>query len=221
MEQEVKESKAKPSLLGMVWSPGEQFDRIRQNPKIWVPLILISILYAVGMFLMAMSMDASYLGLDGMSEAEAEMVMMFSRVGVAIAGIFTPVVVALISSGIYMIFIKIAGSDATFKQIFSMNVYILVIGGIGLIINMALRAAIGGNPEIYITSLAGLMNSEKPGILNSFELFSIWQTAITAIGLHRVGGLSKGWAWGIAIAFFIIGILFAVISNTLTGMTGV
>ncbi|MDM5227498.1 Yip1 family protein [Cytobacillus sp. NJ13] len=221
MEQEVKTSKGKPSLLGMVWSPGEQFDRIRQNPKIWVPLILVSILYAAGMFFMAVSMDASYLGLEGMSEAEAEMVMMFSRVGVAITGIFTPVLVALISGGIYMIFIKIAGSDATFKQIFSMNIYILVIGGIGLLVNMALRAAIGGNPEIFITSLAGLMNSEKPGVLGSIELFSIWQSVITAIGLHRVGGLSKGWAWGIAIAFFIIGIVFTLISNTLSGMTGV
>lgn len=221
MEQEVKTSSAKPSMLGMIWSPGEQFDRIRQNPKIWVPLILVSILYAAGMFLMAVSMDASYLGLEGMSEAEAEMVMMFSRVGVAITGIFTPVVVALISGGIYMIFIKIAGSDATFKQIFSMNIYILVIGGIGLLVNMALRAAIGGNPEIFITSLAGLMNSEKPGVLGSIELFSIWQSVVTAIGLHRVGGLSIGWAWGIAIAFFIIGIVFTLISNTLSGMTGV
>ncbi|MBG9543773.1 permease [Cytobacillus firmus] len=221
MEQEVKTSSAKPSLLGMIWSPGEQFDRIRQNPRIWVPLILVSIIYSIGMFLMAMSMDASYLGLEGMSDAEAEMVMMFARGGVAITGIFTPVFVALISSAIYMIFTKIAGSEATFKQLFSMNVHIIVIGGFGLIVNMALRAAIGGNPEIFITSLAGLMNSEKPGVLGSIELFSIWQSVITALGLQRVAGLSKGWAWGIAIAFFIIGILFALLSNTVSGMTGV
>lgn len=43
------------------------------------------------------------------------MVMMFARGGVAITGIFTPVFVALVSSAIYMIFTKIAGSDATFS----------------------------------------------------------------------------------------------------------
>ncbi|WP_226086788.1 Yip1 family protein [Mesobacillus sp. S13] len=221
MEQEMKSKIEKPSLIGMFWSPGEQFDRIRKNPKIWVPLILVSVLYVIGMYLMTLSMDASYLGLDGMSEEEAAMVLAFSKITVAITGILTPVFVVLISSAIYMIFTKIAGSDVTFKQLFSMNTHIMIIGAAGLLLNMLLRAAIGGNPEIFITSLAGLMNSDKPGVLGSIEVFSIWQSILTAIGLHRVAGLSKGWAWGIAIAFFLIGIGFAIIGAMFSNTMGV
>ncbi|NKE07047.1 Yip1 family protein [Mesobacillus selenatarsenatis] len=219
MEQEMKSKIEKPSLIGMFWSPGEQFDRIRKNPKIWVPLILVSVLYVIGM--MTLSMDASYLGLDGMSEEEAAMVLAFSKITVAITGILTPVFVVLISSAIYMIFTKIAGSDVTFKQLFSMNTHIMIIGAAGLLLNMLLRAVIGGNPEIFITSLAGLMNSDKPGVLGAIEVFSIWQSILTAIGLQRVAGLSKGWAWGIAIAFFLIGIGFAIIGAMFSNTMGV
>lgn len=221
MEQEVKSKKEKPRLIGMFWSPGEQFDRMRQNPRIWVPLTLVSILFAIGMYLMTFSLDPSYLGLEGMSDEELEMVMAFSKISMTVTGILTPLLVALVSSAIYLIFTKIAGSGVKFKQLYSMNIHIMVIGAAGLLINMALRAVIGGNPDVMITSLAGLMNSDKPGVLGSFELFSIWQTIVTAIGLHRLAGLSKGWAWGIAIVFFIIGIAFAYIGTLFSGMTGV
>ncbi|MBT2680654.1 YIP1 family protein [Bacillus sp. ISL-35] len=221
MEQEVKSTLEKPRLIKMFWSPGEQFDRIRQNPRIWVPLIIVSIVYSIGMYLMTLSMDASYLGLEEMSEEEIAMVMAFSKVSVAVTGILTPVFVVLISSAIYLIFTKIAGSDVKFKQLFSMNTHIMIIGAVGLVLNMALRAAIGGNPEVFITSLAGLVNSEKAGVLGSIEVFSIWQTVLTAIGLHRVAGLSKGWAWGIAIVFFLIGIGFAILGAMFSNVMGV
>lgn len=221
MEQEVKSKLEKPRLFKMFWSPGEQFDRIRQNPRIWVPLIVVSIVYAIGMYLMTLSMDASYLGLEEMSEEEIAMVMAFSKVSVAVTGILTPVFVVLISSAIYLIFTKIAGSDVKFKQLFSMNTHIMIIGAVGLVLNMTLRAAIGGNPEVFITSLAGLVNSEKAGVLGSIEVFSIWQTVLTAMGLHRVAGLSKGWAWGIAIVFFLIGIGFAILGAMFSNVMGV
>lgn len=221
MEQETNMKAEKPSLIGMFWSPGEQFDRMRHNPRIWIPLILVSVIYGIGMYLMTLSLDPAYLGLEDMGEAELEMVMAFSKISMVVTGLLTPVFIALISSAIYLIFTKIAGSGTKFKQLFSMNIHIIIISGVGLVINMALRAAIGGNPDVMITSLAGLVNSEKPGVLGSIELFSIWQTILTAIGLHRLAGLSKGWAWGIAIVFFLIGIGFALLGSMFSGMTGV
>jgi hypothetical protein len=215
-----KEVKSKPSLFGMFWSPGEQFDRMRQNPTIWIPLILISVVYAIGMYLMSQSMDASYLGFEGMSEEEIEIALAFSKIFVVITGILTPAFVALISSAIYMIFTKIAGSGVSFKQLFSMNTHIMIIGAAGLVINMALRLVIGGNPDVMPTSLAALMNSDTPGVMGSFELFSIWQVIVTAIGLHRLAGLSKGWAWGISIGFFLLGLVYAYIGTLFSTMTG-
>ena len=37
----------KPSLLGTIWSPGEQFERIRERPKVWGPLAIIALLFTI------------------------------------------------------------------------------------------------------------------------------------------------------------------------------
>jgi hypothetical protein len=207
----------KPSLLGMFTSPGEQFERMKQTPKIWLPLLIVSILYAVGMTLLALSMDASILIDQGIPEDQVDLVLGITKVTVAITGILTPIIGILISSAIHLIITKIASSPATFKQLFSMNTYIMVIGAAGVILNTAIRYAIGGNPEIYVTSLAGLLNQDKAGVLGSFEVFAIWTMILTAIGLHKTAQLSKGLAWTIAIVFFLIGIGFALIGSLLQG----
>lgn len=216
-QTEIITKEQKPSLLGMFTSPGEQFERIKQSPKIWVPLLIVSILYTIGMTLMALSMDASTLIEQGVPEDQVDLALGFTKVTVAITGILTPIIGVLISSTIHLIITKIASSPVTFKQLFSMNTYIMVIGGAGVILNTAIRYAIGGNPEIYVTSLAGLLNQEKAGILGSFEVFAIWTMIVTAIGLHKTAQLSKGLAWTITIVFFLIGIGFALIGSLLQG----
>jgi hypothetical protein len=104
----------KPSLLGMFTSPGEQFERIKQSPKIWVPLLIVSILYTIGMTLMALSMDASTLIEQGVPEDQVDLALGFTKVTVAITGILTPIIGVLISSTIHLIITKIASSPVTF-----------------------------------------------------------------------------------------------------------
>ena len=218
-QTEIVTKEKKPSLLGMFTSPGEQFERIKQVPKIWVPLLIVSLLYVVGMTLMALSMDAStLLGGEEFPEDQAELILGIAKVTIVITGIITPIIAVLISSAIHLIITKIASSPATFKQLFSMNTHIMIIGAVGLLLNAVIRYAIGGNPEISVTSLAGLLNQDKAGILSSFEVFSIWATIVTAIGLHKTAQLSKGLAWTIAIVFFLIGIGFTLIGSLFQGM---
>ena len=217
LEKEMNVKKENPSLIGMFTSPGLQFERIKGNPKIWGPLILISIIYALGMTLMALSMDVETLIDSGLPEDQAEMILAITKVTIAITGIIAPIITILISSVIQLIIAKIGSTTATFKQLFSMNTYIMIIGAIGLIINMAVRFGIGGNPEIYITSLAGLLNLEKAGALGSIEIFGIWGVILTALGLHKTAGFSKGLAWTIAIVFFLIGIGFGLIGTLFQG----
>jgi Yip1 domain len=216
-QTEIITKELKPSLLGMFTSPGEQFERIKQNPKIWLPLFIVSILYAIGMALMALSMDASTLIEQGIPEDQVDLVLGVTKVTIAITGILTPIIAVLISSAIHLIITKIASSPVTFKQLFSMNTYIAVIGAAGLILNTGIRYAIGGNSEIYVTSLAGLLNQDKVGVLGSIEVFAIWTMFITAIGLYKTAQLSKGLAWTIAIVFFLIGIGFTLIGSLLQG----
>ncbi|MFZ7944222.1 MULTISPECIES: Yip1 family protein [Bacillaceae] len=217
LEKDMIVKKENPSLLGMFTSPGQQFERIKQNPKIWVPLIIITLIYTVGTTLMALSMDVETLIGQGIPEDQVNLILGFTKIMMAVMGLFIPIFGVLISSVIQLIIAKIANAAVTFKQLFSMNTYIMIIGAIGVLLNMAIRFGIGGNPEIYITSLAGLLDSEKAGVLGSIEVFGIWGVILTALGLHKTAGFSKGLAWTIAIVFFLIQIGFGLIGTLFQG----
>ncbi|AIM17469.1 permease [Bacillus sp. X1(2014)] len=218
MEVQTELKKENPSLIGMFTSPGEQFERIKGNPKIWVPLLIVSILYGIGSTLMGLSMDVGTLIDQGVPEDQAEFLIGFTKISTAITGIFIPIIGVLISSAIYLLVAKIAGVSVTFKQLFSMNTFIMVISGLGLVLNMAIIYLINGNPEIFITSLAGVFNQEKTGLLSSIEIFGIWSTILTAIGLHKTANFSKGLAWTIAIIFFLISLGFGQIGSMFNGI---
>ena len=217
LQKEVNSLNQNPKLLGMFTSPGVQFERIKQSPKIWVPLIIISILYVIGMTFMALSLDAATLIEQGVPKDQVDLVLTITKVTVAITGIVTPIFGVLISSAIQLAIARIANSTVSFKQLFSMNTFIMIIGAAGLILNMGIRYAIGGNPEIYITSFAGILNQDKAGVLGSIEVFGIWSVILSAIGLHKTAQFSKGLAWTIAIIFFLISIGFGLIGTLLQG----
>jgi len=217
LEKAMNVKKKSPSLVGMFTSPSLQFERIKEKPKIWVPLIIISILYTVGTTLMALSMDVETLIGTEVPEDQVDLILGFTKVMLAVMGLFIPIFGVLISSVIQLIISKIANAAVTFKQLFSMNTFIMIIGAIGLLLNMAIRFGIGGNPDIYITSLAGLLNSEKAGVVGSIEVFGIWGVILTALGLHKTAQFSKGLAWTIAIAIFVLQIGFGLIGTLFQG----
>ena len=217
MENEVVEKQKNPKVFSMFWSPGEQLNRIRQNPKIWIPLLIVTILYIAGSTITAFNMKIEDFMLPEMGQQEAEMVAAIGKTTAAISGFIAPIMTILISSAIYLAIIKIAKKDTTFKQLFSMNTYIMVIGAVGLILNSLIVAVIDGKAGMFVTSLAGLLNSDS-ALLGTFELFSIWQLILTAMGLHRVGQLSKTVSVIIVIIFFLIDLGFAAIGSFFSGL---
>lgn len=220
MEKQVLDKNLKPSLFGMFWSPREQFEKIRQNPRIWIPLMMVTILYIVAYTVLAMSLKAEDLMLPGMTLAEAEMVVAISKATTVVSGFFVPVFTILISSVIYLIIVKIAKKDTTFKQLFSMNTHIMIIGAVGILLNYLIIVMIGGSSaEAVLTSLAGLFNS-KSTVLEMFELFSIWQFILTAIGLYKVGQLSKTASVIIVIIFFLFSLSMAILGSVFSGLAG-
>ena len=210
----------KPSVVGMIWSPIEQFDRIRERPRIWGPMAIIIGLFIIGMIISVLSVDT---GLDGIPEEEMAMVAGIAAVGSVIAGVFIPVIGTFFSSFIYWIIAKMARSEVSFKQLFSMCTYIMVISALSVIVNGIGTAILGGNGETVFTSLGSIIPVEGAisGLLGSIELFSIWGVILSAFGLNRVANFPKGLAWTISIAFFAIGVVITMIGASFAGMVGV
>ncbi|MFJ7638066.1 Yip1 family protein [Peribacillus sp. NPDC097206] len=208
-----------PSLFGMITSPVEQFERIKSKPKIWVPMLLITLLFLIGTYFLSLSLDINELIGEEVPSGQVEIVKMVTLVTMVITGVLSPVISVLISSAVLLAVAKIANSEVSFKQIFSMKTFIYLITAIGLFLNGLIRLLIGGNPEVYVTSLAGLLNSDSK-ILGVFEVFTIWATVLMAIGLNKVANLSKGVAVTIAIIFFLFQIGMAFIGSLFSGISG-
>lgn len=199
----------KPSLFGMFLEPKKQFERLKDNPIILVPFIIIAVLTTIGMFVMMSQIDfiAQDPELANMGEDELMFVTIFTQVIFVITGILAPAVSILVSSFVYFIVAKIAKSEVSFKQLFSMNTFIYIISILGIFVNaLAFFAVDNPNPDVYLTSLNSIVEADGAlGVLfTSIEIFSIWNIILTAIGLQIVAKFSKGLSWGLVIGIFVI-----------------
>ncbi|MGM0873455.1 MAG: Yip1 family protein [Bacillota bacterium] len=220
MEQETTQTK-KPSLFGMIFSPGEQFERIREKPVIWLPLILLSILAMIVAIFVTMNVDYAAISGMEMSAEEEEMAKIFAVVIGALGGLFGTPISYLIFGGILFGIAKIAKSSVTFKQMFSLMIFISFISMIGQIINQVIIVAIDGDPYIMLTSLNSFIGADGAlgAVLGVIEVFSIWYYILLAIGLVKVATLSKPVAYIITIVFFSISLIIAAISGAFEGLT--
>lgn len=220
MENEEIRINSTPYLHKMFGNPSKQFELITQNPRIWLPLSIITFIYIIATTIKALSIRLEDLLLPGMTIEEGEIVLATAKAFIAISGFFTPVFSILFSSFVLFLIIKVFKKSTTFKQLFSMNTYIAIIGAIGLLVNNLLSFVIDGNNSGYITtSLAGMFNIQS-SILGSIELFSIWEYILTAIGLQKIGKLSKSVSITIVIVFFLLRIGFAWIETILSKILG-
>lgn len=199
----------KPSLFGMFLEPRKQFERLKDNPIILVPFIIIAVLTTIGMFVMMSQIDfiAQDPELANMGEDELMFVTIFTQVIFVITGILAPAVSILVSSFVYFIVAKIAKSEVSFKQLFSMNTFIYIISILGIFVNaLAFFAVDNPNPDVYLTSLNSIVEADGAlGVLfTSIEIFSIWNIILTAIGLQIVARFSKGLSWGLVIGIFVL-----------------
>ncbi|MBO1002829.1 Yip1 family protein [Pseudogracilibacillus auburnensis] len=221
MEQTVKE---KPSIFGMIMSPGEQFNRIRENPKIFVALLIVTALSIIGSILMVTGFDPTTdPNLAGMSEDELMFVTMGAQIVLILTGLLSPVITVLVLSVIHIIVAKMTQSTVSFKQLFSMNSYIYMISALSFLLNGLVTLFVGGNNEIYFTSLNSIIGAEGAfgAFLNYIEIFTIWKIIITALGLQIVARFSKTLSWSIVIAIFVIMVIFSMVTSGLSSMVGV
>ncbi|KUP07572.1 hypothetical protein Q75_04895 [Bacillus coahuilensis p1.1.43] len=207
----------KPSLFGLWISPGENLKRIKERPVIWIPLILSMVVMAISVYLVSIN-PYIYESMGDVS-FDAEGMQVFAIGGAVFAGVLVAPIGILITTAVTLLFVKLFASDATFKQLFSMSIFIGFLGFTGAAFNSLISYFLGTNPEVYITSLNSLVEAEGVvgAILGSIEVFSIWTTILTAMGLQIIAELTKGKAWTIALIFYAFAVAMAVIGAMLGG----
>ena len=197
----------KPSLLGMVTSPGEQFERMKTSNAVWGAFwLLVLIAGLVGGFaayVYSLTPEAIKLNKELGVTVSAAMTygMGFGVIAISMAFVF------LLSAVVYKLLMVFISNDTSYKKLLAITVYSSVISLLGLLINTILAYILGGTGQEMYTGLEPIFASSSgvvKGIVSKFEVFTIWGYAVTWLGLQITAGLTKKQATIITIVFFVL-----------------
>ncbi|HFU4563388.1 MULTISPECIES: Yip1 family protein [Bacillus] len=197
----------KPSLLGMIISPSEQFERMKTSNAVWGAFwLLVLIAGLVGGFaayVYSLTPEAIKLNKELGVTVSAAMTygMGFGIIAISMAFVF------LLSAVVYKVLMVFISNDTSFKKLLAITVYSSVISLLGLLINTILAYILGGSGQEMYTGLEPIFASSSgvvKGIVSKFEVFTIWGYAVTWLGLQITAGLTKKQATIITIVFFVL-----------------
>ncbi|MED3357578.1 Yip1 family protein [Bacillus thuringiensis] len=202
----------KPSLFGMITSPGLQFERMKTSKKVWGVFFLVALLQGMLGGLSAYVIHTSPEMLK-MKKELGELAGQGSLTSEIISGIGSNFASAMVGTlfiaAIYKIFMMFFGNDTPYKTLLNIVVYTNIVLIIGGLINTILSLIFGSGVTQY-TSL-GLVFTEGTfayGIGNTIEVFYVWNLVLIWLGLHITAGLSKVKASIPIIILFIIKAFF-------------
>ncbi|GAB6676534.1 YknW family membrane protein [Bacillus cereus] len=215
MEANLNTQKAggeKPSLFGMITSPGLQFERMKTSEKVWGMFFLMALLQGL------LNAFTTYV-----TNTSPEMVKVKKELGEfagqssltsdVISGIVSGTIGGMLATfvvaAIYKVFMMFYGNDTSYKKLVTIIVYTNIVVIIGGFINGVIVFILGVAPTAY-TSLGPLFEegSVAYGIGSSIEVFYLWNIVLIWLGLQITAGVSKVKAAIPIIVLFIIKALF-------------
>ncbi|MDM5236838.1 hypothetical protein COE30_16815 [Bacillus cereus] len=202
----------KPSLFGMITSPGLQFERMKTSEKVWGMFFLVALLqglvgglttYVVNTSPEMIKMQKELGEFAGKSSITSEVIY-----GIG-SGFVGSVIGALFVAAIYKVFMMFFGNDTSYKKLLMIVVYANIALVIGGLINGVIALILDGGATQY-TSLGPLFDqgSVAYGIGNTIEVFYLWNLVLIWLGLQVTAGLSKVKAAIPIIVLFIIKAVF-------------
>ncbi|HDR4725538.1 YIP1 family protein [Bacillus cereus group sp. Sample62] len=197
----------KPSLLGMITSPGEQFERMKTSNAVWgafwILVLLGGLIGGFTAYVYSLTPEAIKLNKElGVTVSAGMTYGMGFGVGALSMGISF-----LLGAVVYKVLMMFMSNDTSYKKLLAITVYSSIITLLGLLINTILAYILGGSGQEMYTGLGPVFASSSgvvKGIVNKFEVFTIWGYVVTWIGLQITAGLTKKQATIITIVFFVL-----------------
>ncbi|PFM63877.1 hypothetical protein COJ48_12980 [Bacillus cereus] len=206
----------KPSLFGMITSPGLQFERMKTSNAVWgafwILVLLAGIVGGLAAYVGSLTPEAIKLNKDlGFDVPPAVTFGMGFGIGALVMGIGS-----FISAAVYKVLMMLMSNDTSYKKLLTISVYSSIISLLGLLINTVLALVLGGSGQEMYTGLGPIFASSSgvvKGIANNIEVFTIWGFVITWLGLQITAGLSKKKATILMVIFFILTIGFGALKG--------
>ena len=204
-------------LLKVLWEPGAVFERVKEKPAFWWPFIGLCVVQVVIAVLQLPFTKALMQARMATAPAGAPDPSKFAFIGV----IFVPIGVgiALLIVGLVLwVLTSIFAGEAKFGTIMSVAAYsavpsvvllglatmgVLMMKGVGSVSSPADMQPSVGSLYMLFPDAHGFFG----GILRGLNVFAIWGSIITAIGITTTHRTSKGTGYAIAFTALAIGLI--------------
>jgi hypothetical protein len=219
------EASVMDDIIEIFYAPSRVFARRRDNPKFWAAFFILSILFAIGIWVMMRNyadvldaqirrqMAATMEKNPQMTAEQAETGRRMGQTIAPIAGIFMGVISTLILGfGVWLVG-KLFDSKANITH----GLMIATFASFPKIVDLVIAAV-----QALVMGTAGVTNMMAAGpslarfapagtsttilaLLSRFSIGTIWATILIGIGLHIVGRMSKGRAYTAAVVIWLLG----------------
>jgi tetrahydromethanopterin S-methyltransferase subunit G len=226
----VAEASVMDDIIEIFYAPSKVFARRRDNPKFWAAFFILSILFALGIWVMMRNyadvLDAQMTRQMSAQMAKnpqftPEMAERSRHIGQAVAPIFG-ILFGIVSTLVLGLVVWLVGKmfDSTadlrhgmmiatlssFPKLIDLIIaaVIALVAGTGGITNMMAAGPSLARFAPASTSVAVL------GVLSRFSIGTIWATILIGIGLHVAGRTTKAKGYSAAVVIWVLATLFAV-----------
>lgn len=215
--QQTQTRGGKPSLLGMLVSPRQQFKYIEVFAPILLPLLIISFVSAVCAFLIAIN-SPDHTAIQEVAKAlntAPERVQIVTGVVASFSSFITLIFNFVITTILLKILLAFFYKSINFKTILSLNIHIGIISVLFTIFNLVFNLAVPHTEFISYTNLS-LLSSKGTllySILKTFDIAPLWTILLTAIGLYDLAKLSKKQAGTFAVIVLLLNFVMNYFTN--------
>jgi hypothetical protein len=189
-----------PRVIGVIFSPRETFAAVVARPT-WLGAMFVAVVISgAGQFALLSTDIGKDLALDQqvsaveafgitMSDeayAQMERGMDNARYTGPIATLlFTPLIIAISSGILHVMFGLVGGGNGTYKQVYAVSAHSAIVSALQIVfttaVTLAAGRAAGANLAVFTPTLEDTTFVYK--FLSYIDLFYVWSTFVTAIGL--------------------------------------
>lgn len=232
------------TLSGIFFEPGRTFEALRARPRFLVAALIAALAFMAFYWLYMsrvgyeniinaeMEVAAQTREMSEEDKARGRNVQMMSFVKATRYGAPLVVVVIIFAAGgaIYLLGALAMGKKISFRQALAVWTYSSLPPALLMMLTNLLLLFIkppSGDGEIArgLNGLAranlGILTDPEASpilttALSSFDLFSIYGLFLAALGLRKVARMSSGMAWTVALAPWLLGVLFRLLMSVFT-----
>ena len=205
-------------LFKVLYEPGAVFERLRDRPRILVPMAAIVVMALILGFLAKPYVEAALSAVMAQRSQGAPSPMnvgTMATIQIATSVVFMPVVI-LIGAGILWVTVSLFGVEANYRKLLSVQSHAMILYIAQLVAGVVVLSMRGVESVTSVADLQpafglDLLMPDAKGylgaVLRGVNIFSVWAVVVQGIGVTKTHNTSRETGYGAAASAFVVALL--------------